>query len=160
MTCQLIIYICVVKKCNLNIDLLLFKVFHIHKVICNKANKAFSKEGVNIQVEQIPVLMVVHHLGPQSQQDIAHELLRDKSSILRTVGSLVTAGFILVEPDTNDKRKKLVMLTEKGNQLADKIATEMNAMDAKMFANLSFAEKSILTELLDKCNTHIDTLVL
>ncbi len=145
------------EKCNINMDLLLFKVFHIHKLICNKANKAFSKDGVHIQVEQIPVLMVVYHLGPQSQQDIAHELLRDKSSILRTVGSLVTAGFIFVEPDTSDKRKKLVKLTEKGTALAHKIANEMGEMDGKMFANLSVAEKLILTELLDKCAEHINT---
>jgi len=141
-------------------DLLLFKVFHIHKLICNKANKAFSKDGVNIQVEQIPVLMVVYHLGPQSQQDIAHELLRDKSSILRTVGSLVTAGFLLVEHDSHDKRKKLVKLTEKGSQLSYKIASEMGSMDGKMFGSLSVAEKLILTELLDKSMNYINNIEL
>ena len=141
-------------------DLLLFKIFHMHKLISNKANKAFSKEGVHIQVEQIPVLMVVYHLGPQSQQDIASELLRDKSSILRTVGSLVSAGFILVEPDTNDKRKKLVTLTEKGTLLGNRIANEMDGMDEKMFANLSVAEKMILNELLDKCTSYINTVEL
>ncbi|MDT3401895.1 MarR family winged helix-turn-helix transcriptional regulator [Mucilaginibacter terrae] len=146
------------KKCDINTDLLLFRIFHIHKIICNKANKLFSKDGVHIQVEQIPVLMVVHHLGPQSQQDIAHELLRDKSSVLRTVGSLQTAGYLKVEHDTIDKRKKLVKLAPQGAWLAEKIASEVGDMDSKMFSNLSVAEKLILTELLEKCAEHINTM--
>ena len=143
------------KKCDFNKGLLLFRIFHLHKIICNKANKSFSKEGIQIQVEQIPVLMVLHHLGPQSQQDIAHELLRDKSSILRTVSSLQTAGFLKVENDLVDKRKKLVKLSSQGIWLAEKIASEVGDMDTRMFSNLSVAEKLILTELLDKCTNHL-----
>lgn len=113
---------------------------------------------MHIQVEQIPVLMVIHHLGPQSQQDIAHELFRDKSSVMRTVNSLESAGYLKVEHDTTDKRKKLVKLAPQGAWLAEKIASEVGEIDTKMFANLSVAEKLILTELLDKCANHINTM--
>lgn len=143
------------KKCDINTSLLLFKIFHIHKIICNKANKFFSNDGAHIQVEQIPVMMVIYHHGAQTQQDIAHELLRDKSSVLRTVASLVTAGYLKTEHDTVDKRKKLVNLTPVGEELAAKIANGIGDIDNKMFANLSVAEKLILTELLDKCTEHI-----
>jgi MarR family transcriptional regulator, transcriptional regulator for hemolysin len=145
-----------VEKCNINKDLLLFKIFHIHKIISNKANKLFSKEGVGLQIEQIPVLMVVYYGGPQSQQQIAAELMRDKSSILRTVAFLETAGYLVSEPDHTDKRKKFINLTPKGLKLAHQIAADMGLMDSKMFANLSVAEKLILTELLDKCTDHIN----
>jgi DNA-binding MarR family transcriptional regulator len=145
-----------VKKCNINKDLLLFKIFQIHKIICNKANKSFSNEGVNIQVEQIPVLMVIHYNGAQSQQEIAHELLRDKSSVMRTIGSLETSGYLNTEPDTTDKRKKLVNLTSKGSDLTNRLSAEMGDMDRMMFSNLSVAEKLILTELLEKCTDHIN----
>jgi DNA-binding MarR family transcriptional regulator len=148
-----------VKKCNINKDLLLFKIFQIHKIICNKANKSFSNEGVNIQVEQIPVLMVIHYNGAQSQQEIAHELLRDKSSIMRTVISLEASGYIKTEPDTTDKRKKLVNLMPKGIELTNRLSAEMGEMDRMMFNNLSVAEKLLLTELLDKCTGHINAFV-
>jgi len=146
-----------VEKCNINTDLLLFKIFHIHKIICNKANKFFSKEGIVIQVEQIPVLMTLFYNGPQTQQGIANELLRDKSSVLRTVASLVTVGYLVVTPDGTDKRKKLINLTVKGEQAAQWINKEMVQTDDKMFSNLSVAEKLIMTELLDKCVNHIST---
>lgn len=146
-----------VEKCNINTDLLLFKIFHIHKIICNKANKFFSKEGIVIQVEQIPVLMTLFYNGPQTQQDIANELLRDKSSVLRTVASLVTVGYLVVTPDGTDKRKKLITLTVKGEEAAQWINKEMVQTDDKMFSNLSVAEKLIMTELLDKCVNHIST---
>jgi len=149
------LFLCV-EKCNINKDLLLFKIFNIHKIICNKANKYFSKEGVVIQVEQIPVLMTVYYNGPQTQQDIAHELYRDKSSVLRTVASLVTSGYLVVTPDGTDKRKKLVNLTHKGEQTAEWISNDVVNTDDKMFSNLSVAEKLILTELLDKCTYHIN----
>ncbi|WP_158826146.1 MarR family winged helix-turn-helix transcriptional regulator [Mucilaginibacter lacusdianchii] len=143
------------KKCNINKDLLLFKIFDIHKIICNKANKTLSKEGLQIQVEQAPVLMVAYYNGPQSQQEIADELMRDKSSVLRTVNYLEKAGYVKIELDSNDKRKKLVMLTEAGTSLAERMAQEAYNVDDKMFANLSTAEKLILTELLDKVTTNI-----
>jgi DNA-binding MarR family transcriptional regulator len=145
-----------VKKCNINTDLLLFKIFNIHKIICNKANKYFSKEGVIIQVEQIPVLMTVFYNGPQTQQEIAHELVRDKSSVLRTVASLVSAGYLVVTPDSGDKRKKVVNLTPKGEEAAQWINKDVVHTDDRMFSNLSVAEKLILTELLDKCANHIN----
>lgn len=102
--------------------------------------------------------MVIHGLGPQSQQDIADELLRDKSSVLRTVSSLQTAGFLKVEPDTQDKRKKLVKLAPQGVWVAEKIAAEVGEMDVNMFSNLSVAEKLLLTELLEKCTEHINNM--
>jgi len=137
---------------------LLFKIFNIHKIICNKANKLFSKDGVNIQFEQIPVLMVAYYHGPVSQQDIADEISRDKSSVLRTIASLENYGFLKVKPDVIDKRKKLISITDAGADLAKKIADEANAIDDQMFTNLSVAEKLILTELLEKCSTHLQAI--
>ncbi len=137
---------------------MLFKIFNIHKIICNKANKLFSKDGVNIQFEQIPVLMVAYYHGPVSQQDIADEITRDKSSVLRTIASLESAGFLQVQPDATDKRKKLVSITDTGEDLAKKIAGEAEAIDDQMFTNLSVAEKLILTELLEKCANHLQAI--
>ncbi len=136
----------------------MFKIFNIHKIICNKANKLFSKDGVNIQFEQIPVLMVAYYHGPVSQQDIADEITRDKSSVLRTIASLESAGFLQVQPDATDKRKKLVSITDTGEDLAKKIAGEADAIDDQMFTNLSVAEKLILTELLEKCANHLQAI--
>lgn len=146
------------ERCSINKDLLLFKIFNIHKIICNKANKLFSKDGVNIQFEQIPVLMVAYYHGPVSQQDIADEITRDKSSVLRTIASLESAGFLQVQPDATDKRKKLVSITDTGEDLAKKIAGEADAIDDQMFTNLSVAEKLILTELLEKCANHLQAI--
>lgn len=143
----------------MNKDLLLFKIFNIHKIICNKANKLFSKDGVNIQFEQIPVLMVAYYHGPVSQQDIADEIARDKSSVLRTIASLENLGFLQVKADSTDKRKKLISITETGADLAKKIAGEADAIDNQMFTNLSVAEKLILTELLEKCSTHLQAII-
>lgn len=136
----------------------MFKIFNIHKIICNKANKLFSKDGVNIQFEQIPVLMVAYYHGPLSQQDIADEIARDKSSVLRTIALLESAGFLQVQPDSTDKRKKLVSITDTGEELAKKIAGEAEAIDKQMFTNLSVAEKLILTELLEKCANHLQAI--
>ncbi len=142
----------------MNKDLLLFKIFNIHKIICNKANKLFSKDGVNIQFEQIPVLMVAYYHGPVSQQDIADEIARDKSSVLRTIASLENSGFLHVKADITDKRKKLISITQTGADLAKKIAGDADAIDNQMFTNLSVAEKLILTELLEKCSTHLQAI--
>jgi len=147
-----------VKNFQCQPELLLFKLFDVHKIICNKANKCFSKDGVDIQVEQVPVLMVLYYKGPQSQQEIADTLLRDKSSVLRTIALLQQANYVQVQADLVDKRKKTIKLTENGQQLGEKIANEVSDIDNMMFSSLSTAEKLLLKELLVKCEQHIATL--
>jgi len=130
--------------------LLMFHLLEVHKVIHNKSNKIFCKDGFGLQVEQIPVLMIPYYLGILSQQEIADKISRDKSSVLRTVVSLTHAGLLVVAADPFDKRRKLVQLTTDGRKVAGKIADALSKINDQLFACFSEEEKASFRALLIK----------
>lgn len=144
------------KKIEEGVKLLMFRFFEVHKMIVNKSNKICNKDGFGLQVEQVPVLMLPYFLGILSQQEIADKLLRDKSSVLRTVTSLSQSGLLVVAADPFDKRRKLVQLTNEGRKLANKIAEDLSKIDAMVFDCLSEAEKESLTGILKKLEQNLE----
>ncbi len=139
-------------------DNILFKVVDLHKTAQNKANKLFTQDGIEVPIDQLPVLMVLYYAGEMSQQDIADRLLRDKSSILRSIASLETKGFVHIKSDDADKRKKIIALTESAEAEAAKIANELTNLDKTLFSCLTKKEREDFETLLSKCSAYIKTL--
>lgn len=136
----------------------MFRFFELHKVIANKTNKYFNKDGIDLQVEQFPVLMIPYFKGNISQQEIADISGRDKSSILRSIASLTAKQFLMTAQDPFDKRKKMVQLTKEGKILAEKIAQEIIELDSMIFSCLTPAERTTFEGLLQKCEKHVSEL--
>ncbi len=136
----------------------LFKLFELHKTAFNKATKLFVNDGIEVPIDQLPVLMVVYYEGEMSQQAIADKLLRDKSSILRSIISLEAKGFVLVSSDGADKRKKIIALTRIGETQAEMIAKKLTELDKKLFSFLTEKERKDFEALLSKCSNHIKNL--
>lgn len=134
---------------------LMFRFFELHKIIANKINKYFNKDGFDLQVEQFPVLMIPYFKGTISQQEIADICGRDKSSILRSIASLAGKNFLVTAQDPFDKRKKMVQLTKEGKALAEVIAQEIIKLDEMVFSCLSAEERATFEGLLQKCEKHV-----
>lgn len=49
-----------------------------------------------------------------TQQDLANHLIKDKSVVLRQINSLIEKRYVVRLPDKHDKRKKNLILTQKG----------------------------------------------
>jgi len=138
--------------------LTMFRVVELHKAIYNKSNKIINKDGWGLQVDQLPILMVIYFGGACSQQDIADKLIRDKSSVLRSVVSLEGKGFLVTAQDPFDKRKKMVQMSNAGKKLGDLIAAELSTLDQHLFACLNAKELQQFHSLLKKCVQNINEL--
>lgn len=79
------------------------------------------REKIPIKMEQLPVVMCIYDHGILCQQEIADAVCRDKSSVQRTVARLECQGLVEIHRN-KDKRKKLLMLTKRGKEIAKKIA--------------------------------------
>ena len=87
--------------------------------------------------------------------ELAEKINRDKSTTTVLVRKLSTAGFVSVEKDSSDSRKKHIMLTEKGREY-----NEMTSLISKEIINISYQgfsdeEKNRLLALLTKLCTNI-----
>lgn len=128
----------------------MFHLGSLQKAIFNKANKLFMQSGLPIQVEQIPVLMTLHSKGDMSQQEAADLCQRDKSSIQRTITSLIKHGYVETAEDPFDKRRNIVHLTKDGRLITRKIERKIIEIESKLFVSLSENEKTDLIEWLNK----------
>lgn len=92
-------------------------------------NTEFTAAGVTHQ--QCHTILEVGNYGQLSSMDLANYLNLDKSTISRVVQQLEDLKLIQMKPSENDRRKKLIGLTEKGqkkyleiNRRADEIVTD------------------------------------
>lgn len=131
-------------------DSILFHMGMFNKALFNKANKIIAQNGFPIQVEQLPVVMVLYYEGDQSQQEIAVSCDRDKSSIQRSISSLLKREIVQVAQDPHDKRKNIVHLTAKGKSLAKEIEQEIFKIEHIIFGNLSQEKKASFIKHLEE----------
>lgn len=133
--------------------ILMFKFKDLHKLMYNKANKLFCKEGsMPLAVEQLPVLMSLFYKGTMSQQEIADAIERDKSSVLRSIKSLQNKQLLNVAQDPFDKRKKMIQLTSEGHNIGISINKKILEIDKTMFSCFTTEEKVLMEKLMLKCS--------
>jgi len=91
--------------------------------------------------------------------DLSRKLGLDKSIISRTVDSMVKSGLIRREEDPRDRRKKCIVLTEKGNGKALSINETMNRKYREFFSRLDETETGRVLESMTYLAAVFDRLV-
>lgn len=120
-------------------DLTIFHLDNLSKLLRNKANQYLSSQGIDVRIEQLPVLFGIPEEG-LPQQRIADGIGRDKSSVLRTISHLEREELVRVTTDVTDKRKNCVMLTPKGRLLARSIRDKIVNLEKVLFNSLKTPE--------------------
>ena len=87
------------------------------KLVKFKLVSKFKENNLDLSFEHFTMLHFINEKESQTQQDMANHFLRDKSIILRQVNTLIELQYVVRTIDKDDKRKKNLMLTEKGRKL-------------------------------------------
>jgi len=88
-----------------------------------------------------------HCLTPTS---LANTMLFSSGGLTKVLNRLDNAGLITRIDNFEDKRGKLVQLTQSGSDLINKVIVELHSEEQQKMAVLSTAEKQLLNELLHK----------
>lgn len=128
----------------------LFNLAYLSKIMNRRANALFKSEGARLRIEQLPVLMTLYFNGAMTQQELADAVDRDKSSIQRTLTTLLKNSVVTVRTDENDKRKNNVLITEYGRSLALLMDKELANVEHQLFDHFSLADRQQLLEILGK----------
>lgn len=130
-----------------------FQLHRIQKAMFRNGNHLMQKSDIPLQMEQIPVLMVICAKKELSQQEVADILGRDKSSVMRSITTMVNKGLVTVSQDVNDKRRNNVIPTKNGNALAMKVKNIAKEAETEALKAFSVEEKeTILNALMDIAN--------
>lgn len=102
-------------------DSFFFQVMRMRKAIFRRTTLHMTEAGIDLPLEQLPILVILQSKGTLSQRELSDITMRDKSSILRSVSALQKKGLIKVEQDSSDKRKNNIDLSVAGKELATQI---------------------------------------
>ena len=130
--------------------LLLRQIGGLHKQIYKECDRIFRELDFPLEMDQIPVLMLLYYNGSASQQEISVSLHRDKASVNRTVAFMSREDLAIVIQDTVDKRKTRVELTATGKSLAKQANAVITEFDEGLTRGFSPEEKQQLHNLLNK----------
>jgi DNA-binding MarR family transcriptional regulator len=90
-----------------------------------------------VTLAQCHVLLEIEELGDTTTLDLSKNLKLDKSTMSRTVDSLVSDGLVNRKSNRGDRRYKILSLTEKGKKSCDEINNQNDAYFGKIFDNIA-----------------------
>jgi MarR family transcriptional regulator, transcriptional regulator for hemolysin len=85
-----------------------------------------------------------------TQQDLANQMQKNKSIILRQINSLLDKNYVERTTDDKDKRKKTLILTEKGISTLNQTRKLGNEVLDELFLGISENELSVFRHVLEK----------
>ncbi|MFI4939357.1 MAG: MarR family winged helix-turn-helix transcriptional regulator [Burkholderiales bacterium] len=86
---------------------------------------------------------------PLSQVELANRVGIEAATMVATIDRLVKAGFLRRESAAHDRRVKLVVLTDSGKQLVDKVMTEANKFRDELLVGVDKRQLLAATEWLE-----------
>jgi MarR family transcriptional regulator for hemolysin len=86
---------------------------------------------------------------PLSQTELAVALAIENPSVVSMLDRLVKSGFVLRQPSATDRRVKLVVLTDAGHEVYEKVRKEAARFRAEMLSGIDEATLLAVTELLE-----------
>lgn len=124
---------------------LLRKVYQRHAAIFQQ-NVGDSQ----LTAVQFITLCAINDMGPSSQAELVQITAVDQATIRGIVERLKVRELVTMSPDTYDKRKVIVSLTEAGRALVAMTVPNALKISEMTFGNLNPAERVALLFLLNK----------
>ncbi|MDP1713145.1 MAG: MarR family transcriptional regulator [Anaerolineales bacterium] len=107
----------------------------------------FAK-STGLSMPQFSILMQLHHKGPCGLSEISERFDVTAAAASQLVDKLVQAGYLEREEDPNDRRAKLLTLSNKGRELINQGAEERHRWMDDLGATLSSEERDKVSEAL------------
>ncbi|MBK9924580.1 MAG: MarR family transcriptional regulator [Anaerolineales bacterium] len=108
----------------------------------------FAK-SIGLSMPQFGVMMQLHHRGAFGMSEVSERFEITPAAASQLVDKLVQNGFILREEDPNDRRAKLLNLTDKGRDVIQQGLEERYRWMDQLEERLTDGERAKIIEALD-----------
>lgn len=116
----------------------------------NKLFARFKKKDVDITLEQFAILSSLNSRKEFTQQDLANQMHKDKSIILRQINVLIDKNYIKRTQNEQDKRKKTLILTDEGFKTLEQAQNLVQNVLDEFLLGISEDELSVFRHVLEK----------
>lgn len=86
---------------------------------------------------------------PLSQSELADQLAVEGATMVAMIDRLVSAGLVVREPSSTDRRVKRVVLTDAGRRLYDTVKAEAAQVRKELLATIDPAHLQVATTVLE-----------
>ncbi|MCF7740686.1 MAG: MarR family transcriptional regulator [Candidatus Marinimicrobia bacterium] len=114
--------------------------------------KLLDKElrELHLSHAQISLLMALYRYEGIYQQELCRMFNINKAAVAREIKHLQNHGYIIKKKDPEDKRKRLIYLTEKAKNNKTRILNIMDKVEARVRSNLTENEVDQFLHLIKK----------
>lgn len=129
--------------------------FQLVHAIKQKLSSQLESRKLGIAPMHIRVLKVIHKKESCTAIDIAGLFKRDKAQITRLVAQLIDQGLVKKEPNPEDKRSQLLLLTDQGKALQEGLLTFSEEMQRKITKGIDSKDLDTFVEVAEKMTKNI-----
>lgn len=108
--------------------------------------------GQQVSMVQSHILFEVRRIGQPSMQSVADELGIDITTFSRQIKGLEAKGLVLRKPSEEDRRVSLLMLTDEGQRVLERIDGYMGRKIEQIFSTLTPFERETVVRSLGLLN--------
>ena len=109
-----------------------------------------KQQNVDLTPEQFLLIDLLWNQGPLSQQELADQLQKDKTSVTKLVDAIERKGFVVRQQNPTDRRSNTIILTELANSLKDDAKVKGISILDKMLTGISDEELCAFLNTLNK----------
>ena len=126
-----------------------FVVSQTNKILSQCINAKFNEEGIGITIEQWPILMMLIINPDSTQQQLALDTNKDKTTVTRIINVMVKNGLLERKVDNNDRRKNKIVVTSKGDETREKVTEAFCNYESQLLSGVTEDEyKTTMSVLL------------
>ncbi|MEM9984772.1 MAG: MarR family transcriptional regulator [Bacteroidota bacterium] len=131
----------------------------IGKAMTKSINARFKELGIPINLDQWIVLVHLWQEDGQNQAQLGETAGHNKTTVTRAIDTLEKRNLVLRIPDKQDRRNKLIYLTNQGKDMQDKltpIALEIHTQAVKGISDSDLETcKSVLRRMYQNLKVDI-----
>jgi MarR family transcriptional regulator, lower aerobic nicotinate degradation pathway regulator len=123
-----------------------FVVNKVGERINRQIERVLSPHGLNVR--QYGLLLLLQARGAQAQIELSQQVGVDRTTVMRTVDLLEAQGMVRRDPDSSDRRKHSVAITDTGLELLVRTRPAVQRAKEKITTTLSKQQQADLLRLL------------
>ena len=120
------------------------------RVFKNQMLSEFKEKEIELSLEQFVILSLLNSNCELIQRDLASQLQKDKSIIVRQINCLLENQYVVRMTNKDDKRVKNLILTKKGFERLNQMKRIASDVSAKLLNGISEFDLEIFRNVLGK----------
>jgi MarR family transcriptional regulator, transcriptional regulator for hemolysin len=127
------------------------------RIFKNQMVSEFRKMGIELSFDHFVILHLLNSDCDLIQRDLASQMQKDKSIIVRHIDSLLENQFVVRLTNKEDKRKKNLILTKKGLDILNQMKDIASEVSGKLLTDVSPDDFVVFQKVLMKIQENGET---